>query len=160
MDTAHPAIVVAVLPHGEHGAVVRFLTEAEGVVAGYVAGGRSRALRPVLQPGNGVALRLRRRTGTLPGATVELTRARTALGLDRATAAATGYLTALVASVVDEGVAHPRLYAALDGVLEAMALAADPTVWQAGLVRFELLLLAELGFGLDLSTCAATGALA
>ncbi len=159
MEQQAAAIVVAVLPHGEHGAVVRFLT-ADGIVAGYVAGGRSRALRPVLQPGNGVAVRLRPRGGTLAGASVELTRARTALATERATAAAVGYLTALVATVVDEGVALPRLYTALDGVLDAMAFAAEPGVWQAGLVRFELLLLAELGFGLDLSACAATGAAA
>lgn len=152
-----PAIIVAVLPHGEHGAVVRVLG-ADGLVAVYVPGGRSRTQRPVLQPGNGVAVRRRERaSGALPTAAVELVRARTGLATDRATAAALDYLTALVATVLDEGVAQPRLHAALDGVLEAMA-ATEPSVWPAGIVRFELLLLAELGFGLDLASCAATGA--
>ena len=155
MDT--PAIIVAVLPHGEHGAVVRALSEADGLIAAYVPGGRSRAQRPVLQPGNGVALRLKARSpGALPTAAVELTRSRTALATDRATAAALDYLTALVATVLDEGTAAPRLHAALDGVLDAMAFT-DTSVWRAGVVRFELLLLTELGFGLDLTTCAATG---
>ena len=158
MELATVAIVVAVLPHAEHGAVVRFLTPDDGVVAGYVAGGRSRALRPVLQVGNAVALRLRGRAATqLAGATVELTRARTALATDRLTAAALTWLTALIATVLDEGAAAPRMYAALDAILDAMMLATAPEPWLAAIVRFELALLAELGFGLDLSTCAATG---
>ena len=157
MDADLAAIVVAVLPHGEHGAVVRVLAP-EGLVAAYVPGGRSRSQRPVLAPGNGVALRLRARSaGGLPTAAVELVRARTGLATERATAAAVDYLTALVATVLDEGVAHPRLHAALDGVLDAMGFAVTPLDWLPGVVRFELLLLAELGFGLDLSTCAATG---
>ena len=155
MDFA--AIIVAVLPHGEHGAVVRVLGDS-GLVAAYVPGGRSRAMRPVLAPGNGVAVRLRARSpGALLTAVVELVRARTGLATDRATAAAVDYLTALVATVLDDGVAAPRLHAALDGVLDAMVFAAAPADWLAGVVQFELLLLAELGFGLDLSTCAATG---
>ena len=155
MDLA--AIVVAVVPHGEHGAIVRALSDTDGLIAAYVPGGRSRSARPVLAAGNGVAMRLRARSpGALPTAAVELVRARTSLASGRATAAALDYLTALVATVLDEGVACQRLHAALDGVLDAMGFA-DPAAWQAGVVRFELLLLAELGFGLDLSTCAATG---
>jgi len=159
MDVA--AIIVAVLPHGEHGAVVRFLSADDGIVAAYVPGGRSRSQRPVLQPGNIVAVRLKARSpGALPTAAVELTHARTGLATGRATAAALEYLTALVATVLDDGIAVPRLHAALDAILAAMALAdgaEQARVWHAGVVRFELLLLAELGFGLDLSTCAATG---
>ncbi len=158
MEPNVAAIIVAVLAHGEHGVVARFLTEEEGIVAGYVAGGRSRAMRPVLQPGNGVAVRLRRRTGTLAGATVELTRARTGLATERATAAALGWLTTLTATVLDEGTPAPRLYVALDAVLTAMTVATAPADWLAGVARYELLLLAELGFGLDLASCAATGA--
>lgn len=158
MDLAAPAIVAAVLPHGEHGAVVRFLTEFEGLVAGYVSGGRSRALRPVLQVGNGVALRLRSRPASqLAAAMVELTRGRTLLATDRLTGAALEWLCALTATALTEATPVPRLFAALDGLLEAMTLAAEPGQWLPGMVRFELLLLAELGFGLDLSTCAATG---
>lgn len=158
METS--AIIVAVMPHGEHGAVIRVLG-ADGLVAAYVPGGRSRSARPVLQPGNGVGIRLRARSpGALPTAAVELVRARTALATERATAAAVDYLAALLATVLDEGVPQPRLHAALDGLLDAMSFAARPADWLPGVVRFELLLLAELGFGLDLSTCAATGMLA
>ena len=55
MDLETPALVLGVLPHGEHGAVVRFLTPGHGLLSGYVRGGRSRRLRPVLAIGNDVA---------------------------------------------------------------------------------------------------------
>jgi len=158
MELDTPAIVVAVLPHGEHGAVVRFLTERDGLVAGYVPGGRSRALRPVLQPGNGVAVRFRTRAASqLASAAVELVRGRTLLATERVSAAALDWLCALTATALSEATPSPRLYAALDGLLDAMTFAEAPAQWLPGVVRFELLLLAELGFGLDLTACAATG---
>ena len=156
LDTA--AIVVAVLPHGEHGAVVRFVTPANGLVAGYVRGGRSRRLRPVLQPGNGVALRLRARVDTqLAAATVELTRARAALATGAAASAALGWLTALTAAALSEDDPHPKLYAALDALAEAIAADVPPRDLAAGVARYEWLLLAELGFAPDVSACVATG---
>ncbi len=156
LDT--PAIVVAVLPHGEHGAVVRFLTPAHGLVAGYVRGGRSRRLRPVLQPGNGVAVELRSRVDSqLAAATVELTQARAALADSGTGVAAIDWLTTLCATALAEDDPHPRLYAALDALLDAIAAAAPPLTIGEGVVRFELLLLGELGFAPDLSACAATG---
>ncbi|MFZ4688814.1 MAG: DNA repair protein RecO [Polymorphobacter sp.] len=158
LDT--PAIVCALLPHGEHGAVVRFLTPDDGLVTGYVRGGRSRALRPVLQPGNGVAVSLRSRVDTqLAAATVELTRARAALATTAAALAALDWLTALTATVLAEAVPHPALYRALDALLDGVAAGVDVLALAQGVVRYEHLLLAELGFGLDLSSCAATGAM-
>jgi DNA repair protein RecO (recombination protein O) len=154
-----PAIVCALLPHGEHGAVVRFLSPRDGLIAGYVRGGRSRRLRPVLQPGNGVALTLSARVDTqLASATVELTAARAALATSAAGAAALEWLTALTATALSEGVPHPALYDALDALIGAVAAGAGALALGAGVVRYEHLLLAELGFGLDLSSCVATGA--
>ena len=156
LDTA--AIVLAVLPHGEHGAVVRFLTPANGLVAGYVRGGRSRRLRPVLQPGNGVDVQLRARVDSqLAAATVELTRARSALADSGAGVAAIDWLTTLAATALAEDDPHPRLHAALDAMLDAIAAAAPSLAIGEGVVRFELMLLGELGFAPDLSACAATG---
>ena len=153
------AIIVAVVPHGEHGAVVRFFGESAGVFAAYVPGARSRALRPVLQPANGVNVQLRTRNDSaLARASVELIRARTALATARATAIVAEYVTALIARVVQEGNVYPRLYSALDGILDAMLATVDATFWWPAIVKFELLVLSELGFGLDLSHCAATGA--
>ena len=157
MDLTTPAIVCAMRAHSEHGAVVQLLTP-DGLLAGYVRGGRSRRLRSVLQPGNGVRARLVARTDSqLAAATVELDRARTVLAMTPLSGAGLEWLTALTATALTEGEAHPRLYDALDGLLEAMMLGATPARWLVGLVQYELLLLAELGFGLDLTSCAATG---
>lgn len=152
------AIVCAVLPHGEHGAVVRFLTKEKGLVAGYVRGGRSRRLRPVLQAGNRVALSLRSRVDTqLAAATAELTAARAALVTTATGLAALDWLTALTATALAEDVPHPALFTALDALVDGLAAEAPPLALGVGVVRYEHLLLAELGFGLDLSSCAATG---
>ena len=138
--------------------MVRFLTPADGLVAGYVRGGRSRALRPVLQPGNGVALTLRARTDSqLAAATVELTAARAALATTAAGLAALGWLTGLTAVALSEAVPHPALYQTLDAIITAIAAGAAPLPLGEAVVRYEHLLLTELGFGLDLACCAATG---
>jgi DNA repair protein RecO (recombination protein O) len=158
MDLTAEAIVCAVLGHGENGAVVRLLTRSDGLVAGYVRGGRSRKLRPALQPGNVVQAHLRARVeDQLAAATVELVRSRAPLALDRMSAAAVEWATTLAAAALPEGVAYPQLHATLAGLLDVMDHADDPRLWMAALVRYELLLLRELGFGLDLTECAATG---
>jgi DNA repair protein RecO (recombination protein O) len=153
------AIICAVRPHGEHGAIVRALTPRDGIQAGYVRGGRSRRLRPVLMAGNLVQAEYRARTDEqLPHLGVELVASRGALLDEPLAAAAIDWATALTASALPEGHAYPRLYEALDGLLSAIEAAPSARFWAAALVRYELLLLAELGFGLDLSECAATGA--
>lgn len=153
------AIVCAVRPHGEHGAVVRALTPADGLRAGYVRGGRSRRLRPILLPGNLVQAEYRARTeDQLPHLTVELVESRGALLSEPLAAAAIDWATALAAAALPEGQAYPKVYEALSGLLSAVEAAPRALSWGAALVRFELLVLAELGFGLDLGACAATGA--
>jgi DNA repair protein RecO (recombination protein O) len=154
-----PAIICAVRAHGEHGAVVRALTPSDGIQAGYVRGGRSRRLRPVLLPGNAVHAEYRARTDDqLPHLSVELTASRGALHSEPLPAAALEWATALTASALPEGQAYPRVYQALEGLLAAIDAAPSARGWAAALVSYELLVLAELGFGLDLSECAATGA--
>lgn len=153
------AIIVAVRAHGEHGAIVRALTPAEGVQPGYVRGGRSRRLRPVLLPGNLVQAEYRARTEEqLAQLSVELVHSRAPLLAEALPAAAIEWATALTAATLPEGQAYPRLYEALDGVLGAVEAAPSAKGWASALVRYELLLLSELGFGLDLSQCAASGA--
>ncbi|HEX2764757.1 MAG TPA: DNA repair protein RecO [Allosphingosinicella sp.] len=159
MRLVTPAIVCAVRPHGEHGAVVRALTPAEGLQAGYVRGGRSRRLRPVLLAGNLVQAEFRSRTEEqLPQLSVELAASRGALLNEALPAALIEWVTALTAAVLPEGQAYPRVYAGLDGLLSAVEASASARSWAPSLARYELLVLAELGFGLDLSECAATGA--
>ena len=153
------AIICAVRPHGEHGAIVRALTPADGIQAGYVRGGRSRRLRPVLLAGNLVQAEYRARTDEqLAQLSVELTASRGALHTEPLAAAAIDWTTALTATVLPEGQPYPRLYAGLDGLLAAVEAAPRARDWAASLARYELLILSELGFGLDLEDCAATGA--
>ncbi len=159
MHLVAPAIIVAVRTHGEHGAIVRALTRGEGVQPGFVRGGRSRRLRPVLLPGNLVQAEYRARTEEqLAQMTVELVHSRAPLLAEALPAAAIDWVCALTASALPEGHAYPRLYDVLDGVLNAVEAAPSARGWAAALVRYEYLVLAELGFGLDLSECAATGA--
>ncbi|HEX8645145.1 MAG TPA: DNA repair protein RecO [Allosphingosinicella sp.] len=153
------AIVCAVRAHGEHGAIVRALTPADGIQAGYVRGGKSRRLRPVLVPGNIIQADYRARTDEqLAQLSVELVHSRAFLLSEPLAAAGIDWACALTAAALPEAQAYPRLYDAFDGLLSAIEAAPSARGWSAALVRYELLLLGELGFGLDLSECAATGA--
>lgn len=152
------AIVCAVRAHGEHGAILRALTREAGLVAGYVRGGRSRRLRPILMPGNLVALELRARTEEqLAGATAELLVSRALLLAEPLPAAAIDWATSLTAATLPESQPYPALYGALSALLDAVGIAPSARQWAAALARYELLLLAELGFGLDLDECVVTG---
>ena len=159
MQVRTEAIVCATRMHGEHGAIARLLTPGDGLLAGYVRGGGSRRLKPVLMPGNRVLAEFRARTDEqLAALTVELVDSRAPLLGEPLPAAAIAWTTALVATTLPEGNAYPRLHAAFDALLDAIEAAPTARGWAGGLARFELLLLAELGFGLDLARCAATGA--
>ena len=153
-----PAIVVSLRPHGEHGAVVRLMTPDHGLQAAYVRGARGRRMRPVLLAGNEVEASLAARTETqLAQATVELVHSRAPLLSEPLPAAAIDWACALTATALPEGQPYPRLYDALGGLLGAVEAAPAASGWAAALVRYELLLLAELGFGLDLEKCAVSG---
>ena len=152
------AVVCALLVHGEHGAVVRLMTPEHGLRAAYVRGARGRRMRPVLIPGNLVEARLSARGDSqLPQAEIELAQSRGPLLGEPLPTAAIEWVTALTATALPEAQPYPRLYQALDGLLAAIEAAPAASGWGAALVRYELLLLAELGFGLDLSRCAVTG---
>ena len=153
-----PALILSLRPHGEHGAIVRMMTPEHGVQAAYVRGARGRRLRPVLMAGNQVEAALSARTeNQLPQATVELLHSRGPLLAEPLPAAGIDWATALTATALPESLAFPRLHDALDGLLGAIEAAPTASGWGAALVRFELLLLAELGFGLDLARCAVSG---
>lgn len=159
MQLSTEAIVCSVLGHGEHGAVARLLTPGDGLRAGYVRGGRSRRVRPVLLAGNMVQAEYRARTeDQLPALTVELVHSRAPLHGEALPAAAIDWVTALTAVALPEAQPYPRLHAALEGMLSAVEAAPAARGWATALARYELLLLSELGFGLDLSACVATGA--
>lgn len=152
------AIVVALRPHGEHGAIVWLMTPDQGLQAAYVRGARGRQLRPVLLPGNQVEATLSARSeAQLAQGTVELVHSRGPLLQEPLPAAAIDWSCALTATALPEGQHYPRLYQAFDGLLAAIEAAPSASGWGAALVRYELLLLAELGFGLDLEKCGVSG---
>lgn len=153
-----PAIICTVRRHGEHGAVVRLFTPDHGLQSGYVRGGRSTALRPVLMPANLVTAELRSRVNDqLAGLTVELAESRAPFYSEPLAAAAFEWVTLLTATVAPEDQPFPRLYAALAALLDLVCAAPSARWWLRAMVRYEALLLAELGFGLDLERCAVTG---
>ena len=155
MDWSDEGIFLGAKPLGEANAVAELFTLGHGRHLGLVRGGRSRRLRPLLQPGNRLRVTWRARLSEhLGGFNVELIEAHAARALDDAAAlAAIGSLAGL-ARLLPERDPHPQLYAAALHVIGAFDA---PRLWPALLVRWELLLLQELGFGLDLSECAATG---
>ena len=153
------AIVCAVRAHGEHGAIVRALTPGDGMQPGFVRGGKSRRLRPILMAGNQIQAEYRARTDEqLAQLSVELIHSRAPLLEEALPAAALDWSCALAAAALPEAQPYPRLYQALDGLLSAIEAAPAARGWASSLVRYELLILSELGFGLDLTECAATGA--
>lgn len=148
MQLRAPAILLAARPHGETAVVARMLTEEHGVVAGYVAGGRGRSLRPVVIPGNLVELQLSARSESqLPFARLELLESRGPWLGEPLPAAAIGWAVALTATALPERQPYPTLYHALTGLLTAICCAPSARGWATGLAGYEILLLRELGYG-------------
>jgi DNA repair protein RecO (recombination protein O) len=148
MQLRAPAILLAALPHGETAVIARLLTEEAGVVAGYVAGGRGRRLRPVLIPGNLVEADLRSRSDSqLPFARLELVESRGPWLGEPLAAAAIGWVCALSATALPERHPYPTLWQALSGLLGAICHAPSARGWARALVDYEALLLRELGYG-------------
>lgn len=155
MEWRDEGIILGTRRHGETSAILEVMTRAHGRHLGLVRGGRSRRQQPVLQPGNRVDLvwraRLDEHLGTFQAEPLALNAAR----LFDSAAAVYGLQTlAAHLRLLPERDPHAGLYEALGLVIDHLdhPLAAGELV-----VRFEMLLLDELGFGLDLSECAATG---
>jgi DNA repair protein RecO (recombination protein O) len=148
MNLRAPAILLATRAQGETGAIARLMTAEHGLVAAYVAGGRGRQMRAVMVPGNRVAIDLAvRSAGQLPFARLELEHSRAALMTEPLPAAAIQWVCGLTAAALPERYAAPTLYAALDALLEAIAVAPSARGWVGGLVAYETMLLSELGYG-------------
>lgn len=148
MQLRAPAIVCACRPHGETAVIARLLTEAHGLQACYVAGGRGRQLRPVLIPGNLVEAEIRAKSETqLPFGRVELLDSRAPWLGEPLPAAALGWITTLTTAALPERHPYPSLFQALSGLLTAICHAPSARGWLPGLVAYESLLLRELGYG-------------
>ena len=155
MQWTDEGIVLGSKRHGEANAILELMTRAHGRHLGLVRGGASSRLRPVLQPGNRVSATWRARLDEHLGHyVVEGLDARAASFLPVPHALYGMTHLAALCRLLPERDPHPQSHAALEGVLDGLI---DPRRAGASVVRFELLLLSELGFGLDLSTCAASG---
>ena len=156
MDFEDDAFVLSARAHGETGAIVELLTALHGRWAAHVAGGASRRMKPFLQPGARVTVRYRSRTSDqLGSATLEPeSQGPAALFDDPAALAGLSSAAAVAAAALPEREAHPGAFLAFEALT---AVLEHPHIWPAVYVRFEAGLLEELGFGLDLSRCAATG---
>jgi DNA repair protein RecO (recombination protein O) len=155
MEWRDEGIILGTRKHGETSAILEVLTRAHGRHLGLVRGGRSRKQQPVLQPGNRVDLlwraRLDEHLGTFQAEAIEMNAARL---MDSAVAVYGLQTMAAHLRLLPERDAHERLYE----TLAVMIVHLDDAEIAGELVaRFELLVLDELGFGLDLSQCAATG---
>ncbi len=148
MHLRAPAILLSARPHGETAVIARLLTEEYGLLAGYVAGGRGRNLRPVVIPGNLVEAELRAKSDSqLPFARLELAESRGPWLSEPLPAAAIGWVTALTATILPERNSYPPLFSALSGLLTAICSAGSARDWAGALVAYEVLLLRELGYG-------------
>jgi DNA repair protein RecO (recombination protein O) len=148
MHLSFPALVVAARQHGETAVIARVLSEEYGLVAGYVAGGRGRVLRPVVIPGNRVAAELSARSDSqLPFLRLELVESRGPWLGEPLAASAIAWVTTLTAFVLPERNAYPALYSALGATLDAICHAPSARGWLRALVGYEALLLRELGYG-------------
>jgi len=157
MEFEDEAFVLSARPFGEAGAIVELLTARHGKYAAHVAGGASKRLRPLLQAGAPVTARYRARTGDqLGSAVLESAGAGPAELFDDPLAlCGLAAAAAVAAGALPEREAHPGAYLAFQALAQALTAT---ELWPAVFVRFEAGLLQELGFGLDLSRCAATGA--
>jgi DNA repair protein RecO (recombination protein O) len=158
MEWSDEGVVLGVRPHGETAAIVDLFTRAHGRHSGLVHGGRSRRLRPVLQVGNHVDATWKARLAdNLGHYNVELRRGFAAPLMEDAAALTAVTSMAALARLLPERDPHPNLF---EITLFVLGYLDDAAVWPALMVRWELALLDELGFGLDLASCVATGTMA
>jgi DNA repair protein RecO (recombination protein O) len=155
MEWNDEGIVLSARPHGENAAVVTLLTTAHGRHAGLVAGGQGRHARPVLQPGNRVQAKWRARiVDQLGNYTLDLSGAQAALWLDMPEIIAIiSSACAVTEASLPERQPLPGVYAGLATLLALQ----DADLWAPIYIKYEMNLLQALGYGLDLSQCAAGG---
>jgi DNA repair protein RecO (recombination protein O) len=155
MQWIDEAIVLGVKRHGETSVIVELMTAERGRHLGLVRGGAGRRMRGVLQPGNSLRATWRARLDEhLGNFVVEGINLRAAGYLDAAHAVHGVTHLAALCRLLAEREPHAAIYGTLDAILDQLD---DPRVAAASIARFELAFLAELGFGLDLQSCAATG---
>lgn len=157
MDWRDTGILLSTRKHGETSLILEVFTPGHGRHAGVLRGGTSRKLAPHLQPGAQLDLAWRARLEDHIGSfTAEPQRSRAAAAFgDRIALAGLNAVTALLGFCLPEREPHPALYARSEALLDLLD---RPDLWPLAYLHWELALLEEMGFGLDLSACAVTGA--
>ncbi|THD85281.1 DNA repair protein RecO [Aliigemmobacter aestuarii] len=156
MEWRDEGVLLSMRTHGESAAIIEVFTAAHGRHSGVVRGGASRKVAPILQPGAQLAVEWRARLDDHIGTyTVEPLRSRAGVLGDRLALAGLNAVCALIHVALPEREPHAALWQATVGLLDALQSVPD---WPADYLRWEMRLLEELGFGLDLTRCAVTGA--
>ena len=156
MEWRDQGFVLSTRKHGETSVILEVFSEAHGRHAGVVRGGISRKMTPILQPGGQLDLTWRARLSDHIGSfSVEPLRARTAALSDRFALAGLNAVTALLAFCLPEREPHTALYLQSAQLLDLLG---QNELWPLAYLRWEMALLTDLGYGLDLSACAVTGA--
>lgn len=155
MDWRDEGLLLSVRRHGEGAAIIDVFTVEHGRHAGIVQGGGARRLAPILQPGAQLDVTWRARLDQHLGTyAVEPLRSRSGLMADRLALAGLNSVCALLAFLLPEREAHAALYDGTQGLLDRI----EADGWAVEYLRWELRLLEEMGYGLDLTRCARTGA--
>jgi DNA repair protein RecO (recombination protein O) len=155
MEWRDEGFIIGVRRHGESSAIVELMTRAHGRHLGIVKGGRSRRMQPVLQQGNSISIVWRARLEEHLGVfTIEPLRQRAAILMDSGMALAGVNLIGVLLRLLAERDPHEHLFEMVEALADHLA---DKRIAPALMARFELAVLSELGFGLDLDQCAATG---
>lgn len=156
MEWRDEGVLIALRRHGESAAIIEVFTVAHGRHAGVVRGGGSRRMAATLQPGSQLQVDWRARLDDHLGTyTVDPLQSRAGLMAGRLSLAGLNAVCAMLHAALPERQAHPALYAATMALLAGMERGID---WPPDYLRWEVCLLEELGFGLDLGSCAVTGA--
>ena len=156
MEWRDQGILLSVRRHGETSAIIEVFTPEQGRHAGIVRGGTSRKIAPILQPGAQLDVSWRARLEDHIGAfTVEPVRSRAALAMnDRMSLAGLNAVTGLLVFALPEREPHAPLYRRTEALLDLLG---QGDLWPLAYLQWEISLLDELGYGLDLSVCAVTG---
>ncbi|MBO9399829.1 DNA repair protein RecO [Shimia sp. R9_3] len=155
MDWRDQGFVLSTRKHGETSVILEAFTETQGRHAGIVRGGISRKMTPILQPGGQVDLTWRARLSDHIGTySVEPLRSRAAVLSDRFSLAGLNAVTALLSFCLPDREPHPALY---HQSVQLLDLLGQHELWPLAYLRWEMALLTELGYGLDLTSCAVTG---
>ncbi len=156
MEWRDEGLIIGVRRHGENSAIVELMTRAHGRHMGIVKGGRSRRMQPVLQQGNSIGVVWRARLEEHLGVfAVEPLRQRASILMESALALAGVNLMGALLRFLPERDPHEILFEMVEALADHLS---DETIAPALMARLELTILSELGFGLDLDCCAATGA--